>query len=164
VAERLAKDQIVEKFSGSGFEQRYGLKYDEPAVRFRLLDPALNDGLGLQDMTVSDFKNAKIACSRVFVTENKINGLSFPTCPESIVVFGLGYGIGMLSDVDWLMDREIIYWGDIDTHDFAILSQLRSFLPQARSFFMESDTFQRFRQLCVEEPEESRFTGKLSKI
>ncbi len=162
----MAKDQIVEKFSGSGFEQRYGLKYDEPAVRFRLLDPALNDGLGLKDMTVpvSDFKKAKIACSRVFVTENKINGLSFPICPKSIVVFGLGYGLGMLSDVDWLKEREIIYWGDIDTHGFAILSQIRSFLPQARSFLMDSDTFLRFRQLCVEEPEESRFTGKLSNL
>lgn len=61
-------------------------------------------------------------------------------------------------------EREVIYWGDIDTHGFAILTQLRSFLPQAQPFLMDSDTFLRFRQFCGEEPEESRFTGKLNDL
>ena len=29
----------------------------------------------------------------------------------------------------WLLEKEIYYWGDIDTHGFAIFNQLRGFLP-----------------------------------
>jgi len=32
------------------------------------------------------------------------------------------------------------YWGDIDTHGFAILDQLRAHFPHAQSFLMDHDT------------------------
>ena len=36
-----AIDETVTGLTGSGFERRYGLRYDQPLIRFRLLDPAL---------------------------------------------------------------------------------------------------------------------------
>ena len=39
-----------------------------------------------------------------------------------------------------LTDAEVIYWGDIDTHGFAILDRLRAWLPQARSVLMDRQT------------------------
>lgn len=76
----------------------------------------------------------------MFITENEINFLAFPVRAESIVLFGYGYGFDHLAPADWLRDKEIYYWGDIDTHGFAILDQLRSHFPATRSLLMDRAT------------------------
>ena len=109
-------------------ERRYGVRYDQPLIRLRLLDPALGERFGgLTDISLplDRFATLDPPCRRVFITENKINGLSFPPLPDSLVIFGLGYGVESLRDAPWLRQREIHYWGDLDTHGFAILSLLR---------------------------------------
>lgn len=158
-------DSGFDTTAGGGFERRFGLKYDEPLIRFRTLDPALVSEVGFHDLTLtfSEFSQLRLDGSvRVFVTENKINGLSFPLCANGLVIFGLGYGIAMLKDVDWLKGREIIYWGDIDTHGFSILSLVRSFLPSTRSFLMDAATLYRHKWLWTREPPERRITGELN--
>lgn len=47
--------------------------------------------------------------------------------------------VNVLRDAGWLADCTLWYWGDLDTQGFAILSQLRGYWPQTRSFLM--DTF-----------------------
>lgn len=37
-------------------------------------------------------------------------------------------------------ETEIHYWGDIDTHGFAILNQFRNTFPQTKSFLMDRIT------------------------
>ena len=78
-----------------------------------------------------------------------------------MVIFGLGYGVQVLADVLWLADKAVYYWGDIDTHGFAILSQLRSYWPHTQSFLMDEETLLPFRDLCVQETDAKRFTGEL---
>jgi hypothetical protein len=34
----------------------------------------------------------------------------------------------------------VVYWGDLDTHGFAILNQLCAWLPQTRSLLTDRDT------------------------
>ena len=63
-----------------------------------------------------EFAQLNRPVERVFVTENEINGLAFPPCPGSIVIFGLGYGLDRLADIAWLERTQVWYWGDIDTH------------------------------------------------
>lgn len=70
--------------------------------------------------------------TRVYITENNINGLAFPPMEGSLVIFGLGYGVETLSTIPWLRKVGIIYWGDIDTHGFAILDRLRMTFPDCR--------------------------------
>ncbi len=36
-----------------------------------------------------------------------------------------------LAEASWLKERDLFYWGDIDTHGFAILDQLRGHFPHA---------------------------------
>lgn len=57
-----------------------------------------------------------------------------------MVLFSAGYGWEMLADTAWLHRVQVWYWGDIDTHVFAILQQLRKRLPHARSFLMDRET------------------------
>jgi hypothetical protein len=65
----------------------------------------------------------------------------------------LGYGLDRLSEVPWWTDRDIYYWGDIDTHGFAIVDRLREALPRARSLLMDRDTLMAHRALWGAEPE-----------
>jgi hypothetical protein len=89
---------------------------------------------------------------RVFITENETNFLAFPMVADGMVVFGAGYGFDMLADAAWLHGRELHYWGDIDTHGFAILDALRARFGHARSFLMDRETLLAHRPHWGTEP------------
>lgn len=162
----LPSEAIDPSASGAaGFNRRYGLASRPVVVRFRILDPAL--GLrGLTDLAVpaEEFAALTLDVEQVFITENEINGLAFPPHPCAIVVFGLGYGLDRLAGVDWMARARSWYWGDIDTHGFAILNRLRAHLPEVRSFLMDRATLDAHRELWGQEPEERRFRGELSRL
>lgn len=134
----------------SGFCQRYGFKDKPLRIRFRVLDVAVvvwpADGLLPADaalditLTQADFARLKLPVKRVFFTENEVNFLAFPAVPHSMVVFGAGYGFEVLAGAAWLHQCSIHYWGDIDTHGFAILDQLRAMLPHTQSLLMDRAT------------------------
>lgn len=122
----------------SGFEQRYGFRAKLPRIRFRLLDPAFYlHGLSDLQIPAEDFARLELPVEHIFITENDINGLAFPDEPSSLVIFGLGYGLNILKNMAWLAATDIHYWGDIDTHGFAMLDQLRSYHPHVRSLLMD---------------------------
>jgi hypothetical protein len=137
----------------SGFEARYGLRSKPSLLRFRILDSRLYIH-GLSDLTTptEQFAQLDLPVRRIFITENIINGLAFPDLADSLVLFGLGYGLEPLARVPWLADRSIYYWGDIDTHGFAMLNDLRAILPEAQSLLMDRQTLADHQALWVEEP------------
>jgi len=57
--------------------------------------------IGLQDIstTIEEFARLDLSVKKVFITENKINGLSFPTFKESMGVFALKFSKGA-HDID----------------------------------------------------------------
>jgi hypothetical protein len=147
------------------FNARYGLRSEPPLVRFRLLDRALYvQQLSDLSLPPEQFAALDLPVRRVFITENRTNGLAFPAWPESMVVFGLGYGLERLAEVAWLRRVTVHYWGDIDTHGFGILNRLRTQLPQARSFLMDRATLDAHRALWVKEPAEKHYTGDTSRL
>jgi hypothetical protein len=138
----LPGDAVERQFIGArNFEVRYGLLCKPALVRFRLLDPRLRLN-GLSDISVPalDFSQFDPGVRRVFVTENETNGVAFPDVPESLVVFGLGYGVELLAGCEWFKTREVYYWGDIDTHGFAMLDRLRALFPHTQSLLMDRGT------------------------
>ncbi|OAI14648.1 hypothetical protein A1507_15265 [Methylomonas koyamae] len=141
----------------AGFELRYGFLAKPATIRFRLLDSRLRIA-GLSDLTVTagEFATLNLPVLRVFVTENDINGLAFPPFADSMVLFGRGYGFDALAQAEWLKDKDIHYWGDIDTHGFAILSQFRQYFPQTRSLLMDQATLLAHRESWVAETTPSR--------
>ncbi|MEF3076709.1 Wadjet anti-phage system protein JetD domain-containing protein [Methylobacter sp. Wu1] len=150
----LPPEAIDQTASGvSQFARRYGFR-DKPArIRFRVLDPE-HSLLGLaQDITLDaeSFARLDLPVARVFITENEINFLAFPRVKNSLAIFGAGYGFEMLARAEWLSRCRIHYWGDIDTHGFAILDQLRGLFCHAESILMDRDTLQTFEPLWGEE-------------
>lgn len=100
----LTEEAVDRGASGvSAFTARYGLRREPPLVRCRFLDSAFHiDGLSDLSVPADQFARLGLAARHVFVTENVTNGVAFPDCPASIVVFGLGYGLQRLADVLWL--------------------------------------------------------------
>lgn len=143
------------------FARRYGF-LDKPArVRFRLLDPglpSLRGCLGLPDITLdaTSFAELALPVAQVFITENETNFLAFPPVAEAMVIFGAGYGWDSLARATWLHGCNLYYWGDIDTHGFAILDQLLIHFPHVASFLMDRETLFTHRAQWGEEPEPAR--------
>ncbi|HRO58696.1 MAG TPA: DUF3322 domain-containing protein [Burkholderiaceae bacterium] len=160
----LALPSEVVQTQASGiaqFARRFGFLDKPVRIRFRLLDPALPSlpGCeGLPDITLdaASFAALALPVERVFITENETNFLAFPAVASAIVVFGAGYGWEALSRAAWLHRCRLHYWGDIDTHGFAILDQLRACFPGAASFLMDRETLFAHRQHWGAEPESAR--------
>ena len=147
------------------FEARYGLLSKPALIRFRILDERhYINSMSDISIPVAQFARLSLNVGRVYITENEINGLAFPDVAASIVIFGGGYGIDRLADIDWLKSREVVYWGDIDTHGFAILDRLRASLPDTRAILMDADTLMVHRALWGAEDKDKRFMGTLSRL
>ncbi len=147
----LAPEQIL---AGEAlFERRYGLRYDEPLLRLRILDPVLQSALSLPiaDLSapLSQVAQLNLAQRRCLVVENKLIFLTLPALPDTFALFGSGYAIALLRDAPWLTDCPLAYWGDLDAHGFDILSQLRLFQPTARSIMMDAATLAAFAEFVV---------------
>jgi hypothetical protein len=139
------------------FARRFGFLGKPVRIRFRVLDPglpSLSGCAGLPDITLdaTSFAALVLPVERVFITENEINFLAFPPVARAIVVFGDGYGWDALARAAWLQQCHLHYWGDIDTHGFAILDQLRRRLPQVASLLMDRETLLGHRLHWGEEP------------
>jgi len=164
--EILPVEAIEPQATGTGaFARRYGLRTDRRLIRFRILDPGLYLG-GLSDLSVlpEEFARLALPAERVFVTENRINGLAFPDCSRSIVIFGLGYGLDTLGDAEWLHGLDLYYWGDIDTHGFGILNRFRATFPQARSMLMDRATLLDHHELWGQEDADKRYRGEPTRL
>ena len=139
----------------AGFARRYGFRQRPPRIRFRVLDPALSplpagpDDPDGQDITLdaARFAVLETGVSRVFITENEINFLAFPRVKKAMVIFGAGYGFENLGRARWFAKVRLHYWGDIDTHGFAILDALRGRFGDVASFLMDRSTLLAFESL-----------------
>ena len=95
----LIKDHIQNE---KDFEKRFNLKYEEPLIRFRILDENISKQYfsKISDISipVSQFEQLKLPIRKVFVVENKMNVLTFPIIKETIVIFGSGDGVENLKN------------------------------------------------------------------
>ena len=148
------------------FSRRYGLRTEPPLVRFRFLDPALYLQGSFSDVSLppEEFVELRSPVEHVFITENRVNGLAFPAFPGAMVVFGLGYGLERLSEIPWLREVDVHYWGDIDTHGFGMLNRVRASVPHAQSFLMDRETLEAHTRLWGREPAGGRYQGDTSRL
>lgn len=143
------------------FERRYGFLTKPTMVRFRMLDDSLEllPGISEYVMRLDEAAGLDIGVERIFVVENEINYLSFPQIPHSLVIFGQGNeASSTLAGLPWLSGPRVFYWGDIDTHGFAILDRVRGALPAVESLLMDRTTLMAHRFAWTKEPAQSTRT------
>ena len=136
------------------FYQRCGLKAPPILVRMRVLDQALRARVGgMGDITtpVEDLAGLNLPVSHVFIVENLQTGLAMSDIPGAVVFMRLGYNVDVLAHFPWLARAKCIYWGDLDTHGFAILHRARSYIPALQSVLMDEDTLLQHKALWVDE-------------
>jgi len=127
----------------SDFRGRYGFRDKPQYVRFRMLGTAVGGPFGaFSELSVRADEFALLApgSSTVYVVENEVTYLAFPPVDDAIVIWGDGYALSRLHQLAWLDDRDVVYWGDIDTHGFSMLDRLRGRFPHVRSTLMDRAT------------------------
>ncbi len=140
----------------SKFALRYGFTPRPVSVRVRILDSAYYIN-GFSDLSIpaSEFIRWNPEIKRIFIVENDITALAFPNVADSMLIFGRGYNFDALTAVDWMKNKDLWYWGDIDTHGFVILNQFRKIFPHTRSFFMDRETLMNHRTHWGSEPKQA---------
>lgn len=139
--------------TASDFARRYGFRPRPRYVRLRLLTPVagLPEQLTELEVRTDELAELPLPVKTVFVVENQASYLAFPVIPDATVVFGGGFAVTTLELIPWLAEKEVVYWGDIDTHGFAILDRLRQRVPGTRSILMDRATLDAHRDQCTDE-------------
>jgi hypothetical protein len=133
--------------SSAGFLSQLGLAAKPELVRLRGWGPVSEVTLRLTDLASLDLDPAT-----VLIVENEITFLSVALPARGLVIWGRGFDVGRLAALPWLKSARVFYWGDLDTHGFAILNQARSVVPGTRSILMDRDTLLTHRDRWVTEP------------
>ena len=151
-------DSVRDDSSSEGdFFQRCGLKAPPKLIRLRILDDKLRRRVGgLSDISAPWEQLADLECpvGNVFIVENLQTGLAFTDLPGAVVVMQLGYGVDVLGRLPWVAKAHCVYWGDLDTHGFAILNRARSYLPGLKSVLMDEATLRNHQDLWGEEKDQ----------
>lgn len=143
--------------TASGFLTDLGLRSKPGLVRLRPA-PTLGLPAPLTELAVRSEELAQLQLQpRVAViVENEISYLSVDVPDDGIVFWGKGFDVDSVGRLPWLARAVVLYWGDIDTHGFAILDRLRAWLPQTRSVLMDRGTLLAHRDRWVTEDRPAR--------
>lgn len=147
--------------TATGFLSGLGLRAKPELVRLRV-SPELGLPAVLSEVAVraDELRELALAPSVAVVVENEISYLSVEVPPGGVVIWGKGFEVDRAGRLPWLAGVDVVYWGDLDTHGFAILDRLRAFLPQTRSVLMDRETLlaHRDRWVVEERPAVSALT------
>ncbi len=138
--------------TAAGFVAGLGLAAKPTLVRLRV-DPSLGLPPPLSEVAVraDELAALELRPARALIVENEITYLSVPVPAGGLVIWGRGFDVDQAGRLPWLAGCDVVYWGDLDTHGFAILDRLRAWLPQARSVLMDSATLLEHRDRWVGE-------------
>jgi hypothetical protein len=121
-----------------------------------LLVAPLDEGLlpfEQQRIRASELFNSALPGTHVLIVENERCLYLLPIVPETIAVLGSGLNLGWLK-ASWLQQRQVAYWGDIDTWGLLMLARARAACPTLQPLMMDMETFaQHAPDSAVSEPE-----------
>ncbi|WP_109471843.1 Wadjet anti-phage system protein JetD domain-containing protein [Ornithinimicrobium cavernae] len=137
----------------AGFVSALGLRGKPELVRLRS-DPSIGllGGFSEAALRVEELAAVDLPVRTALIVENEITYLSVPVPDAGVVVWGKGFEVDRAGALRWLREADIWYWGDLDTHGFAILDRLRAWLPQTRSVLMDRRTLLEHRDRWGREP------------
>ena len=138
--------------TSASFLTELGLRTKPEMVRIRV-SPSLGLPSPLSELSVraTELTELPITPRSALVVENEITYLSVEVPEDGIVIWGKGFEVDRVGRLHWLAGIPVVYWGDIDTHGFAILDRLRAWLPHTRSVLMDRETLLAHRDRWVRE-------------
>jgi len=130
-----------------------GLGKDPERFRVRVLDPTLGPAPHDFAAPLGTLAELDWHPTWVLVCENLQCLPPLPAWPGVVAVHGRGLSAPSLAAVGWCRSSRLLYWGDLDTWGFQILSTVRQALPQTESVLMDAATLERFADLAIPEPQ-----------
>lgn len=105
-----------------------------------------------QRVPVEDLQRQGITAQRILLIENErcLHLLPRPV-PDTVAILGAGLNLSWLS-APWLQQRQVAYWGDIDTWGLQMLASARQALPHLQVLLMDKATWQAHSAQAVTEP------------
>jgi len=146
--------------SATGFASELGFASKPAHVRLRFDQSfaGLPRQLSEASFRLTELARLPVAVRTAVIVENEITYLSVSVPPEGVVIFGSGFDVDRPGALPWLSDADVFYWGDLDTHGFAILDRLRAWLPDTSSFLMDVETLLAHRDRWGQEPKPTSST------
>lgn len=108
-------------------------------------------GFSVLQIPLQEFLARPLPCRRVLVVENTKPGYALPELPDTVAIFGGGRNTQWRM-APWLAERDIAYWGDIDSWGLTILAHARQALPRLTALMMDHETLLAHMDFAVEEP------------
>ncbi len=119
-----------------------------PAVQARL------GGFSILQLPVAELREKALPAKNILVIENLQSGLGAPPLENTLAIFGGGRNVSWM-DASWLKEKNLGYWGDIDTWGLTILSDARALAANLIPLMMDRETVYQFKDKMVPEPEKS---------
>lgn len=134
--------------SASAFARDLGLATKPETVRLRFTTGFLDLPRSVTEATfrVDEIAGLGVDVGSAVVIENETTFLSLEPPPGGVLLWGKGFDVDRVGALRWLADVPVWYWGDLDTHGFAILDRLRAWLPHTESFLMDRETLLAHRE------------------
>lgn len=107
-------------------------------------------GFSVLQIPLEQFLARPLPGRKVLVVENTKPGYALPELPETVAVFGGGRNTQWRL-APWLAERDVAYWGDIDSWGLTILSDARLALPRLTALMMDRETLLAHMDFAVEE-------------
>ena len=108
-------------------------------------------GLPIVQLDTRTLQHHPLPAGRILIVENKQSGYALPELDDTIAVFGGGRNTAWM-EAAWLAEKQIGYWGDIDSWGLTILSEARERQPHLQALMMDEPTLLRYRARMVDEP------------
>lgn len=160
----LIHSLVTQKAIKISFEADHGLLGKQTTVRFRSLCkevPLMLGQMELKELTVpiEDFcmlpKSGILqGIENVFIVETEMVYLTFPECPKSLCILAQGYNANVLKLCDWLKEFPLYYFGNCSENSFGMLSSLRGYFENLKSFCMDMSTINAYKD-CLQKGDNS---------
>jgi len=108
-------------------------------------------GLPIVQLDIQMLRCYPLPAARILIVENKQSGYALPELDDTIAVFGGGRNTAWMAAA-WLADKQIGYWGDIDSWGLTMLSEARTRQPHLRALMMDEPTLLQHQARMVDEP------------
>ena len=102
-------------------------------------------GLSLLRLSTDTLLEFELPASNILIIENEQSCLALTNIPNTIAVSGGGKNLAWMK-AKWLTQKNVGYWGDVDSEGFSILSDARSKLRSITSLMMDELTVQTFTE------------------
>lgn len=99
-----------------------------------------------------ELADTPLPAGRILLVENERCLHLLPTLPDTIAVLGSGLDLAWMQ-ADWLGQRRLAYWGDMDTWGLTMLARARGLQPHLEALLMDRAVFEHHAGgLAVAEP------------